>query len=73
MRKTGLENLIHTGQIESKKVRGKQYKTYLVNLNKWMVEQGLRKMTKKQNLLRAMEARKLWRAMIANVLKGHGT
>lgn len=36
-----------------------------------MAEQCLRETAKRQGLLRGMKARKLWRAKIVNVLKGH--
>lgn len=60
IRKVGLENLILTGQIGSKRDRGKQRITYLASLSKWFVEQGLSEITKKQTLLRAKKERKLW-------------
>lgn len=59
MRREGLENLIFTAQTEGKKLRGKQRLIYLVGLSKWMTEQGLGGLTKKQNLLRDTKYRVL--------------
>lgn len=59
MREEGLENLILTRQIMGKVDRGKQRETYLMGLSKWMVEQQLEEITKRQNLLRATSDRKM--------------
>lgn len=73
MRKEGLKSLILIRQIEVKRNRAKQHITYLASLSEWMTEQGLGEMVKRHKILRAARDRKLWRDMIANVLKEHGS
>lgn len=65
--------MVLTGQFEGKKDRGKQPETYLMRLSKWIVEHSLGEIAKNQNLLRATRDKKMWRAIIACILKGHGT
>ena len=73
MRKEGLENLAITGRIDGTGSRGRPRRTYLESLSKWMAE-GIPERAgemKKQDLLKATKDRKLWRTMIADVLKGY--
>ncbi len=76
LRKEGLENLCLTGKIEGQRARGKQRTKYLDCLVNWMKEQvSVRERGKISNieLLKTSQDRKLWKAMIAKVLRGHGT
>ena len=76
MRKESVENLTLTGLTEGKKNRGRPRIKYLTSLRTWMAErvpEGQRGGMKEQELLRRTKDRKLWKAMIAHVLKGHGT
>ncbi len=76
MRKESLENLTLTGRIEGKKSRGGPRIKYLTSLSTWLAEhvpEGQRRGMKEQELLKRTKERKLWKAMIAHVLKGHGT
>lgn len=41
----------------------------LVNLCKWIEDQGLAGMIKRQDLFKATKDRKIWRTMIVHVLK----
>lgn len=66
--KNGLENLILTDE----KDRREQWTTYLVSLSKRIAEQGVGEMAKTQKLIRTRKDKKLQRAMITNVRKGHG-
>lgn len=66
MRKESSVNLTLTRNAERKMDGGKQRVTYLTCL--WLMEQGLRKITKNQNLLRPTKEAKLWRAMIMHIL-----
>ena len=71
-----MENLTLTGRIEGKKSRGRPRIKYLTSLSTWIAErvpEGQRGGMKEQELLRRTKERKLWKAMIAHVLKGHGT
>ena len=73
--KESVENLTLTGLIEGKKNRGRPRIKYLTSLSTWMAErvpEGQRGGMKEQELLRRTKDRKLWKAMIAHVLKGHG-
>lgn len=58
--------------LKGKESKWKQQVTYLTSLSEWMVEQRQRKMVMEQELLRATKDWKLWKAMIAHILKGHG-
>lgn len=66
-----MEHLTLT-HVESKRVKGKQHVIYLTSCE-WMAEQELGEKLRGQTLYRATNDRKLWRAMIANVLKDHST
>lgn len=46
MRKECLESLIHTGEIEAKRERGKYRITYMMDLSKLMAKQSLGEITK---------------------------
>lgn len=69
--KEGLKGLILTGYTGGKRKRGKQHITYLAK--KWMVEQCLGGMTEGQDLLGAAGDGRVWRVVIANILKRHST
>lgn len=70
MRKQGFESLILTGHFESWNVRRKQRITHLASLNKWMAEEDFGEIKKiGEKLLRVTKNSKLWRPLIANVLK----
>lgn len=58
-KKEELENVTLTGQCQGKRVKGKQCITYLVSLSKWMVEQVLGEIMKRQNLISTTKNRKL--------------
>ena len=76
MRKESLENLTLTGRMDGKKSRGRPRIKYLTSLSTWMAEQvpeGERGGIKEQELLKRTKERKLWKAMIAHVLRGYGT
>lgn len=69
--------IIRKERLDTKDIlKGKESKwkqvTYLTSLSEWMVEQRQRKMVKEQELLRATKDWKLWKAMIAHILKGYG-
>ena len=66
MRKDGLENLMLTGRIEGMRGRGRRRVSYMSCIGKWL-EMPV------QQVLKATRERKLWRTMITNALKGHGT
>lgn len=48
----GLENLIHTGHLERKRVKRKQRLTYVTSLCKRLTEQRLGDMAERKHLLR---------------------
>lgn len=67
MRKEGLENRILTGQTGGKRDRRNQCIACLISLNKWMAEQELGEITKRENLLiRVTKDIKLWRVVIVH-------
>lgn len=68
---TRKEHLYTKDILKGKESKWKQV-TYLTSLSEWMVEQWQRKMVKEQELLRATKDWKLWKAMIAHILKGYG-
>ena len=75
-RKEGLEELMLTGRVNGKRSRGRQRLTYLESLSKRMTEQvDEREKSKvtKLKILRTAKDRELWKSMVANALREHGT
>lgn len=64
-----MENLTITDHIEGKKYRGSQRATYLRSLCKWIGVQGSGALAKGEKSLRTTRDRKLWRDLIAYILK----
>lgn len=60
-------------QNEGKGDKGKQRMTHLVSLYKYMTEQGFGELKGRQYLLSSSWDKKLWRAMIVYVVRGHDT
>lgn len=64
IRKVDVENLLHTGNIEGKWHWVKQCVDYITHFCKWMVEQSLFEVMRKQNILKVRHYRMLSRAVI---------
>jgi len=66
LRKDSLENLVLTGKIEGKRDRGRQRMTFMKTLStQTNIDVG--------EMLHLARDRRLWRIMVADVLKGYGT
>ena len=66
IRKEGLEELALTGKIDGRKGKGRPRNMYLTSIAAWTRK-------KEPQLIRCARDRNLWRGMIANVLRDHGT
>lgn len=69
LRKERLEKLTHTGHTEGRRCRGKHLTNEFLQMN---TRSGT-KISGKESMLKAKTGKKLWRAMISHVPKGHRT
>lgn len=58
---------------KARRTEEKRHIADLASLCKWITEHDLREITKREDLLSVIKDRKLSRAIITNVPKGHGT
>lgn len=65
MRKEGSEHLMLREYSEYQR-------TYLTILYNQIGKKGLREIERRQALLRTRKDRKMWKALFAHILKGHG-
>ena len=66
IRKEGLEELVLSGKVDGKKGRGRPRTTFMSSITSWTRKSGV-------EMLRKAKDRDLWRDMVADVLRGHGT